>query len=949
MLRALALLLTALTGFSALVYQVAWQRALASLLGSQSEATAAVLGLFLGGLSLGYALCGRLSRRLVRRALARGTQPGLLAAYALVECGIGLFALLFPWSFAGIRALSLELPAAPGALGFAADVGLAALLIGPPAVLMGGTIPLLTQGLARDLRDATRLHSLVYGWNTAGAFAGALAAGFVLVPALGLETTIRAMGAINLLAGLCFAALRRRETPLPAAPAAQPAAATPAGLTIYTTVALLAGFAMMTLQTALNRIGALALGGSHFTFSMVVATFVLCIALGSFGVAGLRRIRPRWVALSQWMLVAYLAWLYAALENAPFWAHVLRTRFAHDTAGFYGFHLAVFGALLAFAILPLGLSGALLPLLFHQLRREAGDLGRVAGRLYAWNTLGSLLGALLGGYALLFWLDLHTIYRLSVLALAVGAALLTPRMGLGNRRAAALALLGVAALLVGQPAWRPQRLSAGLFRTNLAPADVGSDPDAYFASPAAGWIGDRLLFYTDDPATSVAVMERTRPDGSTSRSVLVNGKVDGNVPGDNVTTGLLALLPALLAERCERAFVIGWGTGMSVGELAALESTREVVVAEISPGVMQAAPFFEDYNRRALASPKTRVVRSDAYRALLREDTRYDVIVSEPSNPWVTGVELLYSVEFLRAARARLAPGGVYAQWFHLYETDAETVALVLRTYRAAFDRIAVWTGISSDLVILGFEDADHQIDLARLERRTQRADFRALLAALSLDSLPALLAHERLPLGVVERMQLPGPVHRALQPILSHSAALAFYRAGVGRLPAGLEREAAEAGAHNSLVRRWAARRGGRPSSAERARLLRETCDLSRAHCATLFARWLYEEPDSRARAAVWAEARREPRLERALAPAVVERLAALFEADATREREPSYALARDLRRVFEKYYHHAAPFDAQSLRAAWRRCAERDPRCASEFEHVLGLGIGPPLLSQR
>ena len=181
MVRALALALTVLTGFSGLVYEVAWQKYLAALLGSHSEATAAVLAIFLGALAIGYALFGRVTRRLVRRAVEQGRSARLLITYGCVEMGIGAYALSFPLAFSAVQRLSLALPVADSAASFGIDVALCALLIGPPVVLMGATVPLLTQGLSRDLGDATRFHALVYATNTAGAFAGALCAGTPLV------------------------------------------------------------------------------------------------------------------------------------------------------------------------------------------------------------------------------------------------------------------------------------------------------------------------------------------------------------------------------------------------------------------------------------------------------------------------------------------------------------------------------------------------------------------------------------------------------------------------------------------------------------------------------------------------------------------------------------------------------------------------------------------------
>jgi len=938
MIRSTALALTLLTGVSGLVYQVAWQKVLASLLGSHSEAVAAVLALFLGGLSVGYALFGRVSRRVVERG------GSLLLCYGLVESGIGVLALLFPWLFAGIRALSLGLPDMSPAIGFALDVALAALLVLPPAVLMGGTIPLLTQGLSRDREDATRFHSAVYACNTAGAFVGALAAGFWLIPWLGLEASIRLMGLLNLFAGACFMLLRRHETPTPddSVDSVELGVA-PTGLALYGVVALLAGFAMMSLQTTLNRIGALALGGSPFTFSMVVATFVLCIALGSFAVAGLRTIRPSWVAISQWLLVGSLLAIYPAMEDAPYWAHILRLAVGEE-AGIHAYYSAIFAASLALALVPLALSGALLPLLFHHLRDVASDLGRVAGRLYAWNTAGSLCGALIGGYLMLFVVDLDSVYKLSVAALAVGAALLTPRVGLAGRATAGVALLAVFAVIALQPGWRPERMIAGLFRTRLPAEAFAEGPDRFFDG-STGYVPRKVLFHTDDPSTTVSVIQRE------SRTILVNGKSDGGIPTDNVTTGLLALLPSMMAEKHERAFVIGWGTGMTVGELAALESMREVVVAEISTGVIEGAPLFEELNRGALDNSKTRIVRGDAYRTLLRDDSLYDVIVSEPSNPWVTGVENLYSLEFLSAASQRLASGGVYAQWFHLYETDAESVALVLATFRQAFDRVAVWYGRPKDLVILGFENEAFELDLPTLRDRFNDPEFNAQLRSLPVTSFARLLAHEALPLGVLHEMELEDRVHTLMHPVLGHVAARAFYRKDSSDVPPGLRRAAAELAARNSLVAQYLA---DDPSDEDRLELMRETCLLSLPRCAILFAQWTHQSPDDPVLAESLAKARG-GHLAATLAPEVLASLAALFGPDATANFAPSFELATSVMGLYRKNSHPGAPFAASSLHAVWRRCAKIDSRCRAGLEHALGLGVAAPrpaksnLLSNR
>jgi predicted membrane-bound spermidine synthase len=887
MTRALALLLTIATGFSGLVYEVAWQKYLATLLGSHSEATAAVLGLFLGGLALGYALFGALSRRLMDRAHAGGTAPRLLLVYGGVEAAIGVYALLFPALFRGAQTLSFALPALPDGAGFALDLGLAALLIVPPTVLMGGTIPLLTQALARSLADATRFHAFVYAFNTAGAFAGALQPSSLSAarsPQASDASAQRGEGGPS----LHSAALSPQagEASAQRGEAERSSANWPA-------VALLVGFAMMTVQTVLIRLGGLAFGSSQ------------------------PRIPKGLLVVTLWALVALLAAIYLRLDEAPYWAHALRSLFRANPAAFHPYYFSGFVAVLAVIGLPVLLSGATLPLIFDHLRRELADLGDVAGALYSWNTVGSLLGAVLGGYALLFWWNLDDVFRLAMAAAAVAAALATLRalsarrfVGAGGLLAAALA--GIALL----PGWAPERLSIGAFREHTALPYTFEGPEAFFARhPQA-----KLLSYDDDPTASVAVKQLRRGDDRVHRAVYINGKSDSAIYKDYVTTGLLALLPALLADRAERAFVVGYGTGVTAGELAALRSILVVDVAEISSGVIAAAPYFDYGNQNASKSPKIRIHRGDAFR-------------------------MLYSREFLESARDRLAPGGVYAQWFHVYETDEETVAMVLRTYASVFDDVSVWYGGGDDLLLLGFTDSEAALDLERIASRSTQPDFAAGLKRCGVSGLAPLLSHELLPLGVLHATPLPGDLHTLLHPRLNYAAARAFFTGARGRLPVTAGLDPARLGARNSLVRRYAAGFGGRLPESARAAFVRETCIHRPRECVVLLAQWQRDAPGSAARARVLREIQRQPQIAALTPLGLITQLAPLYgEAPAPPDGSDAWQTAKRATDLFSQHYHHAAPFSRRALAELWRRC-EADPenreRCRearANAESVLG-----------
>ncbi len=291
---------------------------------------------------------------------------------------------------------------------------------------------------------------------------------------------------------------------------------------------------------------------------------------------------------------------------------------------------------------------------------------------------------------------------------------------------------------------------------------------------------------------------------------------------------------------------------------------------------------------------------------------------------------MLFSREFLEAARDRLAPGGVYAQWFHSYETDAETVALVLRTYADVFEHVAVWYATGIDLLVLGFDSPQTALNLARLEERAARPDFRAGLARCGIESLAELLAHELLPLGVLHATRLEGPVHTLLHPRLAHAAARAFFAGQQGMLPSTASLEAARIGARNSLVGRYAARQGGL-AEADLAALARETCEQRPQECISWLARWKHEAPESRDRRALLRELAGNPGLRHERRQlAVLARLHA-----STPLGGDPWASTRDTVAAFARYTHHATPFPRAALASAWERCRDaaavyRD-RCAA------------------
>jgi hypothetical protein len=430
-----------------------------------------------------------------------------------------------------------------------------------------------------------------------------------------------------------------------------------------------------------------------------------------------------------------------------------------------------------------------------------------------------------------------------------------------------------------------------------------------------------LIFHKDDPVATISVTEMP-VEGRRSRSIVNNGKSDSNTVGDYATLCLLALVPAWLADDPSDAFVVGWGTGVSAGELAQLEGVHRVRVAEISPGVIDAAPLFADWNLGAHANAKVVLERRDAFRALLRSGDRYGVILSEPSNPWVTGVEMLYSREFLEAAREHLTPGGVFGQWMHGYETDAKTLALVAETYAAVFDQVAVWFTGSSDLVLLGFRSQGGYPAAATLRERLARHDFSRGFRRCGTPSWNELAAHEILPPGVLER-DPKARVHTLRHPLLASTAARAFFLGGstdMRRLPGSLG--GAEPPPRGLLAE-------GAPLLDEAAlrTVTQHVCESRRpAECATWHAYWMQRWPASELRKQTWRETSNRVSASPEVGLALIERLAALYRGEVPKApTSDPLARAQLATSLFGRHYVHAIPFPRRGVQRAWSECGRR------------------------
>jgi spermidine synthase len=803
-----------LTGATALVYEVVWQRYLARLTGSDSVATALVLGIFLGGLSGGYALCGWLSRRFDKPA----------RIYAGLEAIIGFWGLIFPWLFSAVSSATRSWSFAPPGWLLLQGSACTLVLIILPTVCMGGTVPMLTRALAESLSGATRVHARIYGTNTAGAFLGVTAAGYLLVPSLGLPGSLRTVALINLLAAIFFAFFSQGDASnAPVANLSENERSTtaksnpqPFPTWVLYAIAGLNGAAVMTLENVMIRITNLTLGSSSYSFSLLVGVFVLSLACGSFAVGWLRRLPRSLLFATQTAALAAWCLVFVTLDDWPYVAHLVRAAFQGNGIGFWLFQGAVAVALLAVLIVPVGLLGATLPLIFHELKRDLRLVGWHSGRMFSANAAGCVIGSVVGGWLLFSPLDNPGVLACALALVALAAALASWPLGKLARLAALGSLVFAAIFLWRQPAFDKTRFAHGTFNLDQMTPFSYRGPHYFYENFERN---RRVKFYDDCPAGTVAVIADLSEAGASAElsqllpdmpfsagdnstptnpplAIMVNGKPDSNTKYDRQTLKLSAHIPALWAGQRSKALVIGLGTGVTAGELGLYPDVKRIDVAELSSGVIAALPLFSTFTHSVQNDPRLHIHSGDAFRVLGRSHEQWNIIISEPSNPWVTGVDMLFSREFYRLAREHLTDNGLLLQWVQKYAIDPRTFGILMNTVRSEFPHCCIYQGEPGDLLVLASKRALTLSDQQRAQ--TVLADnpaVRASLADIGIHSFGQLRERERMGLLIVADQLKNVGIETLDRPRVHYLAGRARF---VG---AGLEEAARDPSATGTLI----------------------------------------------------------------------------------------------------------------------------------------------------
>ena len=705
------LLLFVGSGCAALIYEIVWFQLLELVIGSSAISLGILLGTFMGGMCLGSL------------ALPRVVPPHLhpLRVYALIELGIGVIAVLVLFGVPLVGGVYTAWAGA-GATGIILRASAAGVCLLPPTLLMGATLPAISRWVKATPEGIAWL-GFFYGANIAGGVIGCLLAGFYLLRVHDAAISTAVAVAINLLvAGLAFVMSKvAAYEPVADGPVNRPASR---GVwAVYVTIAL-SGVTALGAEVIWTRILSLLFGGTVYTFAQILAVFLIGLGIGSaVGALIARDVTTPRVALGwcQVLLCGAMAWAaYMLTESLPYWPINPSMR----STPWFTFQLDFVRCL--WVSLPGAiLWGASFPLALAAVASSDHDVARLAGGVYAANTVGAIIGSLAVSFVLIPWIgSQHTQQVLIALAATSGLLMLEPaysgggavdrRSSLAASIAFALAMVTAALLLRSVHALPGVLVAYGRFAAaRVGEADVFYVGEGLNASVAVSRLGNGVLNYHNA------------------------GKVQASSePQDMRLQRMLGHMTTLIPEHPRSVLVIGCGAGVTAGAVSIDPRVERQTIAEIEPLVPTVvSTYFSDQNFDVVRNPKVHVQIDDARHFLLTTNQKFDAVTSDPLDPWVKGAAMLYTTEFFTMVKQHLNPGGVVTLFVQLYESNIAAVKSEIATFLEVFPDGVVFGntqhGRGYDLVLLGqLEPA--RIDIDSIEARLRKPEYAVVARSLA-------------------------------------------------------------------------------------------------------------------------------------------------------------------------------------------------------------------------
>jgi spermidine synthase len=669
----------ALSNMTALVYEVVWGRELGYVFGTTVYAISTVLTVFMGGLALGSFFFGRLADK---------RDPVRL--FALLELGVGAYGILTIWLFSAMAHPFIFIAKSfSGTLFLLMQVLLAFSVLIIPTILIGGTFPVMSKIHAKRFKDLGEKVGMVYSLDTIGAGAGAFFSGFLLIPHLGLNTTILAAALVNIGIG---ATIYRRFPEKPVRktkPKGKKGNLGPFEKIVLASF-FLSGFAALAYEVVWTRLLTIVFSTSIYAFSLILTAFMVGLALGSYLMG---RVVDRLKDPTEaFVYVEFGIATCAILLLLPF-SRIdlifmkLFLWFGNSFATLFASFFLVFFILF---LIPTTLMGATMPLVSRIFTRGLSEVGEDIGRVFSSNTAGGIFGSLVGGFLLVPLLGTEKSVMFVALLNILAGGMLFRYSNLKKKMVMrVLAAFLIAFVAFGTYAIDP--LIGGAYYQGIR----YNDTDTYQESKH----NKTLLFKKEDPNGLVTVIRKVDVT-----SLHINGKVDAsNHASDLPTEYMLAYAPMMLHSNPEDILNIGLGGGFTLSAIEDLKEVKSIDVVEINPAVVEATlKEFPELNDHALRDPRRNLVIADARNFLFVNEKKYDVIISEPSNPWLAGEGGLFTREFYGLARSRLKEGGVFAQWVPLYDLEGRDLKVLLNTFHSVFPYVHAYVTVVGDMIIVG-------------------------------------------------------------------------------------------------------------------------------------------------------------------------------------------------------------------------------------------------------
>ena len=757
------------SGMTGLLYEVIWSRMIVKVIGAAPFAISIVLTVFMGGLGLGSYLAGRYIDRIQKSSQ-------LLQLYGLLEIGIGLYAFILPGIISASQPLfsSIYNQASGHLLLFNTFILLGAfVLFIIPVTLMGATLPILIRFYVANLGHLGARVGRLYAINTIGAALGSVLSGFLLIKLWGVGGTLRFAVVMNfMIGGISFfvanliakrSALSENDTTEKDQVVSAPEINSGVHYShSYQVAALIifavSGFAAMAYEVIWARLLGLIIGPTTYSFTIVLTTFIVGLALGAmlFGWLADRSKHPFRLLIITQMSAAILALIVSQfLGNSQLFFAKLIYSFKDDFM-----MLSVAKAVLLFLVLlgPTIVLGATFPLVGKIYTSSIKQLGKSIGFAYAINTIGALLGSFSAGFILIPLLgkenSLSLVIGIQLISVLIVVGLLNPEKDKSRNRL--LVGMGVLGLLLALlfPNWDRQQLATGKYYrfSNIADLfDRTSWWDILVKQPREflpNTSGTEVVFYGDGVGGFTTVEKDIDPFGKTQYILYNSGKADASTESDMATQTLAAHLPLLFHPQPKSMMILGLASGVTAGEALYYDLDR-LDILEISEQVVEASRFFSESNSDVLSNPKTNMIIQDGRAHLELSDQSYDVITSEPSNPWMAGLATLFTEEFFKLVKNRLNWDGVFVQWLPSYQMDWTTFSMVGRTFAKVFPNSLLMKSTigGNDYLLVGFKgleqlslkNANKNLPLLQKSPNLIMEDPRLLYRLIVSDNLPAL------------------------------------------------------------------------------------------------------------------------------------------------------------------------------------------------------------------